>query len=186
MFLKISRHGDMKAVSYIVFLALWSSLSIKSLSKRLCFLLMVNEACWTHSMLRYVTVGACSSLSWVWPHDIFPLHGSISIYITVAPVLFLPPFLGETISQQTSWCSESHDLSSPSSVLFPEPQMQELWCRSVCGPRRHMIRCSYSMTHWGFLWSYDCGNGELNYPGHESRYSLSNAYWSGLKLCTYK
>lgn len=128
MFLKISRHGDMKAVSYIVFLALWSSLSIKSLSKRLCFLLMVNEACWTHSMLRYVTVGACSSLSWVWPHDIFPLHGSISIYITVAPVLFLPPFLGETISQQTSWCSESHDLSSPSSVLFPEPHR----CRS-CG-----------------------------------------------------
>lgn len=45
-------------------------------------------------------------------------------------VLLMPTFLGQAISQHSSWYSVSYSLPA-SSTMFPEPQMQKLWCKCV-------------------------------------------------------
>ena len=64
---------------------------------------------------------------------LLPFHISITIHIAIDPVLFVPSFLGETVSQQTSWYSDLHSLCS-SPVCYhdvPELSMQKLWVRCI-------------------------------------------------------
>lgn len=39
----------------------------------------------------------------------------------------MQPILGEAVSQQNYWNSDPYDLSIPSFVMLPEPQMQDMW-----------------------------------------------------------
>ena len=80
MFLNNSRHGDRKAISYIVFLALWRNLSIKSLSK--CLFLsngewgMMNTLCvkvWDSSCLQFFVMGVTP---WHFPPSWFHIQWS--------------------------------------------------------------------------------------------------------------
>lgn len=52
--------------------------------------------------------------------EMFPFHVSMSIAIAMVQILFVKPFLWETVEQQNSWYSGSYTLSIPSSVVFPE------------------------------------------------------------------
>lgn len=44
------------------------------------------------------------------PWEIVSVHTEMAIDITIVLVSFTQPFLGETISQQTSWNSDSYNL----------------------------------------------------------------------------
>ena len=61
-----------------------------------------------------------------------------SITIVIAPVLFLKPFLEETVLYETCDTLALTIFSTPvhSSAMFREPQIKELWCRYI---------------HWGLL-----------------------------------
>lgn len=45
----------------------------------------------------------------------------MSIDIVIVQVLFVQPFIGDTVSQQTFCYSGSYNLSTTSSQMFPEP-----------------------------------------------------------------
>lgn len=66
-------------------------------------------------------------------------HISMCIGVVLIPVLFMQPllrylgkvsssFLGDRLSQQVSW-APGHLQSIFSSVMFPDPSMQELYCK---------------------------------------------------------
>lgn len=64
----------------------------------------------------------------------FLFHGRISIDVIPVHIfvaVLIP--LGGTISQQTSHSFGSHKFSAPSSTMSPEPEVQELCCRSSSG-----------------------------------------------------
>lgn len=68
----------------------------------------------------------------------------MSIDIAIVLFLFTHPFLAETVSQQTSQHSDPYDLSAPSSSMFPETQIQDLWY--TC------IMAGFLPIHWSCVW----------------------------------
>lgn len=55
----------------------------------------------------------------------------MSVEIAIVQTLFIQTFLGETVSEKTSWCFSSDIFPIPSSAVSEEPQMQKLWCRCI-------------------------------------------------------
>lgn len=61
----------------------------------------------------------------------FLSHVKISIDVGIVLVLFIQPFLEETVSLQASRYSRFYNLSTLSSSVFPEQWMKELSFRCV-------------------------------------------------------
>lgn len=57
---------------------------------------------------------------WMGPYEISPFHIDMSTGFANVPVLNRQPFLGQTVSQQTSCSSDPYNLSAPSSEMFPK------------------------------------------------------------------
>lgn len=51
----------------------------------------------------------------------------MSFDIVIVLGLLMKTFLGETVSQQTSWNSGSYNFSASYFAVFPEASVQELW-----------------------------------------------------------
>lgn len=65
------------------------------------------------------------------PSEISLFCVNMSLTIGIVPVLFLQSFPGQTVSYKTSGTLALTSLSSPISVMFPKPQIKELWCRCI-------------------------------------------------------
>lgn len=60
-----------------------------------------------------------------------PFHINTSIDIAVIPALFMQLFLKESVSQESSWCVGSCNLSALCSEAVPESEMQEVWYKCI-------------------------------------------------------
>lgn len=86
---------------------------------------------------RHLTVALCA---WERPCEIFLFYNSMSNGVVTVRAFFRQPycystmreaslsFLGDTFSKQTYWSLGSYAISTPSSVMNPETQVQELCC----------------------------------------------------------
>jgi hypothetical protein len=75
-------------------------------------------------ILLWLLLVACGWVPWHFTH----FHVTRSIDNEIVPVLFIQPFLGETVSQPTSWCSGSDNLFTLSSRICPEPSHRYKSC----------------------------------------------------------
>lgn len=97
---------------------------------------------------------SCSSLSRVGSSSC--LHTSMSTKIAIVLVLLIPPVIAEA-----SWYSGSYNFSTPSSEMFPEPQMCELWCGN-CGADVSLIlelwcRCIWDAGAVAQMYTFGAG-----------------------------
>lgn len=68
----------------------------------------------------------------LWDFFFSNFHISTSIGTAIVLVMFMWVFLGETVSDQTPWSSDSYNLSATLSAMLPEPKIHWDWGPIIC------------------------------------------------------